>query len=303
MAKRPGPRMDLVPLTLHLDIAEEDPDDEPLEAYERLLLDVMRGDQTLFTRADEVDRLWQVCQPVLDNPPPTLPYARGSWGPTTAIDLAARKGGGCPMPDDWPADRGPRPDRRPAHLRAGRHRRHRSTGSARRASTRPASSARSSTPSAAAAGRLAPTGEVVAHPAVLLPRHRHPGHPVPHRPTASPRCTTSCPCSGAATPTTASGWSAGSAACAARSRMRMRVDARPDYGARAVRRRGQSSDGVLITGDGVRLGLGASVDLTIEEATTTRASARKSNCPKATARCSCSRCSTATTSRRATPST
>jgi glucose-6-phosphate 1-dehydrogenase len=57
MAKRPGPRMDLVPLTFHLDVADEDPDDVPLEAYERLLLDVMHGDQTLFTRADEVDRL------------------------------------------------------------------------------------------------------------------------------------------------------------------------------------------------------------------------------------------------------
>src|ERR1700712_243158 len=92
VAKRPGPRMDLVPLTFHLDGAKEDPDDVPLEAYERLLLDVMRGDQTLFTRADEVDRLWQICQPVLDNPPPTLPYARGSWGPDEAIALAGPRG-------------------------------------------------------------------------------------------------------------------------------------------------------------------------------------------------------------------
>jgi glucose-6-phosphate 1-dehydrogenase len=92
VAKRPGPRMDLVPLTFHLDIGEEDPDDVPLEAYERLLLDVMRGDQTLFTRSDEVDRLWQICQPVLDAPPATLPYARGSWGPQEAIALAGREG-------------------------------------------------------------------------------------------------------------------------------------------------------------------------------------------------------------------
>ena len=92
MAKRPGPRMDLVPLTFNLDIADEDPDDVPLEAYERLLLDVMRGDQTLFTRADEVDRLWEICQPVLDTPPPTLPYARGSWGPDEAIELAGPEG-------------------------------------------------------------------------------------------------------------------------------------------------------------------------------------------------------------------
>jgi glucose-6-phosphate 1-dehydrogenase len=93
MAKRPGPRMDLVPLTFHLDVADEDPDDVPLEAYERLLLDVMHGDQTLFTRADEVDRLWEICQPVLDSPPPTLRYARGSWGPEEAIALAG--------PQEW----------------------------------------------------------------------------------------------------------------------------------------------------------------------------------------------------------
>ena len=96
MGKRPGPRMDLVPLTFHLDIVESEaelaPEDVPLEAYERLLLDVMRGDQTLFTRADEVDRLWQICQPVLDAPPPTLPYARGSWGPDEAIALAGPEG-------------------------------------------------------------------------------------------------------------------------------------------------------------------------------------------------------------------
>ncbi|MDT5069112.1 MAG: glucose-6-phosphate 1-dehydrogenase [Mycobacterium sp.] len=92
MAKRPGPRMELVPLTFHLDVADEDPDDVPLEAYERLLLDVMHGDQTLFTRADEVDRLWEICQPVLDSPPPTLPYARGSWGPQEAIALAGPQG-------------------------------------------------------------------------------------------------------------------------------------------------------------------------------------------------------------------
>jgi glucose-6-phosphate 1-dehydrogenase len=92
MAKRPGPRMELMPLTFHLDVGEVDPDDVPLEAYERLLLDVMRGDQTLFTRADEVDRLWQICQPVLDAPPRALPYARGSWGPEEAIALAGAQG-------------------------------------------------------------------------------------------------------------------------------------------------------------------------------------------------------------------
>lgn len=94
--KRPGPDMALTCGTFHLEIAKDDPDDSPLEAYERLLLDVMRGDQTLFTRADEVDRLWQVCQPVLDNPPPVQPYAVGSWGPDEAVSLIE---GGWRLPD------------------------------------------------------------------------------------------------------------------------------------------------------------------------------------------------------------
>jgi glucose-6-phosphate 1-dehydrogenase len=99
--KRPGPDMALTCGTFHLEIADSenggDPGDKPLEAYERLLLDVMRGDQTLFTRADEVDRLWEVCQPVLDNPPPAQSYAQGSWGPQDATSLIA---GGWHLPSE-----------------------------------------------------------------------------------------------------------------------------------------------------------------------------------------------------------
>ncbi len=86
-AKKPGPDMELAEATLRLDFAEELPDAEPLEAYERLLLDVIRGDRTLFTRSDEVDRLWQICQPVLDDRPETHSYEQGSWGPQQALDL------------------------------------------------------------------------------------------------------------------------------------------------------------------------------------------------------------------------
>ena len=49
--------------------------------------DVLRGERTLFTRSDEVDRLWQVVQPVLDDRPEVQPYAQGSWGPQAAVDL------------------------------------------------------------------------------------------------------------------------------------------------------------------------------------------------------------------------
>lgn len=94
--KKPGPDMALTCGTFRLEIASDDPDDAPLEAYERLLLDVMRGDQTLFTRADEVDRLWEVCQPVLDNPPEVQPYEKGSWGPDEAVSLIE---GGWRLPD------------------------------------------------------------------------------------------------------------------------------------------------------------------------------------------------------------
>lgn len=87
LAKRPGPDLDLMPVDLTFDLGETVADDVPLEAYERLLLDVIRGDQTLFTRSDEVDRLWQVCQPVLDAPPAVKTYARGSWGPDEALAL------------------------------------------------------------------------------------------------------------------------------------------------------------------------------------------------------------------------
>jgi glucose-6-phosphate 1-dehydrogenase len=91
-AKRPGPEMALTTSTLSLDVTDDDPDDEPLEAYERLLLDVMRGDQTLFTRSDEVDRLWQLCESVLEAPPDPLPYAQGSWGPDEALGLPGPRG-------------------------------------------------------------------------------------------------------------------------------------------------------------------------------------------------------------------
>ena len=84
--KLPGPDMELTGATMCLDLGDV-PDADPLEAYERLILDVLRGDRSLFTRADEVDRIWQVCQPLLDSPPAVQSYPRGSWGPDAALDL------------------------------------------------------------------------------------------------------------------------------------------------------------------------------------------------------------------------
>ena len=67
------------------------------EAYERLLLDAMRGDATLFTRRDEVEEQWAYIDGVLrswasnEGPPPHA-YAAGSWGPDQADDLLSRDG-------------------------------------------------------------------------------------------------------------------------------------------------------------------------------------------------------------------
>jgi glucose-6-phosphate 1-dehydrogenase len=67
------------------------------EAYERLLLDAMRGDATLFTRRDEVEEQWSFIDRVFEawraeaNAPPPL-YPAGTWGPEQADDLLARDG-------------------------------------------------------------------------------------------------------------------------------------------------------------------------------------------------------------------
>jgi len=53
------------------------------EAYERLLLDAMRGDSTLFTRSDEVEAEWTVIDAILEDMKghAPVPYASGTWGP------------------------------------------------------------------------------------------------------------------------------------------------------------------------------------------------------------------------------
>lgn len=67
-------------------------DSEIPEAYERLLLDALNGDQSLFTRSDEIETLWSIVDPVLKgwekkSAPPVVTYARESWGPSEAEDL------------------------------------------------------------------------------------------------------------------------------------------------------------------------------------------------------------------------
>ncbi|MFT4268873.1 MAG: glucose-6-phosphate dehydrogenase, partial [Xenophilus sp.] len=64
--KRPGPGMRLDKLSLQFAMHDTGYVHEVLEAYERLILDAMRGDRTLFTTAEGIERLWEVSQPLLD---------------------------------------------------------------------------------------------------------------------------------------------------------------------------------------------------------------------------------------------
>jgi glucose-6-phosphate 1-dehydrogenase len=52
----------------------------------------MLRERLLFTRSEQIERLWEVCAPVIDRPPELVPYAQGSWGPEEAIELPASPG-------------------------------------------------------------------------------------------------------------------------------------------------------------------------------------------------------------------
>lgn len=96
MGKDPGPgglRLRAAPL--NLSFAETYGTRYP-DAYERLLLDVVRGNSTLFMRRDEVEAAWQWAEPILAGWASThqavRPYAAGTWGPSAAIALIERDG-------------------------------------------------------------------------------------------------------------------------------------------------------------------------------------------------------------------
>jgi len=94
-AKQPGNDLTVRPVEMDMTYAETF-GGEPPEAYERLLLDAMRGDATLFSRRDAVEASWAWLQPALDalesRPARPEEYAPGSWGPAAAERLIARDG-------------------------------------------------------------------------------------------------------------------------------------------------------------------------------------------------------------------
>ncbi len=94
-AKVPGPEFRVRSVSMDFSYADAFPGGTA-EAYERLLLDAMTGDATLFIRSDEVDQAWAIVAPIqqafLDGEPPLARYRAGSWGPIEADRLIEGSG-------------------------------------------------------------------------------------------------------------------------------------------------------------------------------------------------------------------
>ena len=89
-AKIPGTRMSIRPVNMEFLYGTSFPS-QSAEAYERLITDAMRGDPTLFTRNDEVEAQWEICDPIVatwaHTPGPLPKYEAGSQGPAQASDI------------------------------------------------------------------------------------------------------------------------------------------------------------------------------------------------------------------------
>ncbi|MFN8080826.1 MAG: glucose-6-phosphate dehydrogenase [Kineosporiaceae bacterium] len=99
--KKPGPGMKLQKLSMQFAMQDTDWAGSVLEAYERLIYDASRGDRTLFTTADGIERLWELSSPLLENPPVVRPYGTGSWGPNQIHQLIAPFAWRLPFERAW----------------------------------------------------------------------------------------------------------------------------------------------------------------------------------------------------------
>jgi glucose-6-phosphate 1-dehydrogenase len=90
-AKEPGPTMALRPVNLDFTYGSAFPNAPITDAYERLLLDAIRGDASLFARGDEVEAAWKLLTPILEawekHPADVMPYFAATWGPEKADSL------------------------------------------------------------------------------------------------------------------------------------------------------------------------------------------------------------------------
>lgn len=99
--KRPGPGMKLDKLSMQFSTQETDRAGDVLEAYERLILDAMRGDHTLFTTAEGIESLWERSIQLLEDPPPVKMYPAGTWGPNAIHQLIAPNAWRLPFERAW----------------------------------------------------------------------------------------------------------------------------------------------------------------------------------------------------------
>lgn len=99
--KRPGPGMKLEKLSMQFSTQETEYVDDVLEAYERLILDAMRGDHTLFTTAEGIESLWERSTHLLIDPPPVKMYAPGTWGPNAIHQMIAPHAWRLPFERVW----------------------------------------------------------------------------------------------------------------------------------------------------------------------------------------------------------
>jgi glucose-6-phosphate 1-dehydrogenase len=99
--KRPGPGMRLDKLSMQFAMGDTTWAGSVLEAYERLIYDAARGDQTLFSSAEGIERLWEISTPLLENPPIVRPYRQGSWGPNQIHQLIAPYAWRLPFERTW----------------------------------------------------------------------------------------------------------------------------------------------------------------------------------------------------------
>ena len=94
-SKVPGPSIEIAPVTMEFRYASSFGVEAP-EAYERLLLDALNGDGTLFTRGDEVEASWRFITPIhrawASSRSKPHGYEAGSWGPEAAMELLEKSG-------------------------------------------------------------------------------------------------------------------------------------------------------------------------------------------------------------------
>jgi glucose-6-phosphate 1-dehydrogenase len=90
-AKAPGDELAIK--AVNLEVQYEKVFGRRAEAYQRLLEDAMEGDARRFGRADALEEQWRIVDRVVDDPPPSTAYYKGTWGPSEADRLAADIGG------------------------------------------------------------------------------------------------------------------------------------------------------------------------------------------------------------------